>query len=147
MRALQPGPKADPSDGRGYELEGIQQGCQTNLGWRVLVSHDNLGLAFCSVQVQKLEAVTNGADVAWVGMKQVYGPVLGGLSIVSKWSCDLELQGPFAWDQQVRRSLGPDLSTIRRHCVEVFGNGPNELGLTVWPNAGLELLEGGPAAV
>jgi hypothetical protein len=53
----------------------------------------------------KFEAVTEDADVARIGVKEILGPVLGLESVVTERASDLEFKRPQTLNQQVRVSL------------------------------------------
>ena len=94
------------------QLESIEEGRKSNSRRRVLVPDCDCRLAFTTAEPPKLEAITDKADIALVGVKQIDRPIFGLSSIVSKRSSKLELQGPPIRDQQVWRPLRPYSSAV-----------------------------------
>jgi hypothetical protein len=90
--------KSDAEHSGGDEFEGLEQGGQANLWWSVLVTDDERGLAFGAIMLLQLKAVSDKANVALVGVKQVDGPILCLVPVVTEWASEFELERPPAWD-------------------------------------------------
>jgi hypothetical protein len=95
----------------------------------------------------QLETVSDEADVAFVGVEQVDGPVLCLITVVPEWAGQLDLESPFSREEQVWRPLGSSVSAIRGQRIEVLGDGRQELRLTIWANTRLKVFERDATAI
>jgi hypothetical protein len=99
------------------------------------------------IELLQLQAIAQEANVAGVGMKHVYGPVLSLSSIVAKRTCDFEFERPLIRNQQIGRPLSLDRLAVERQRSKVFGDCSEELRLAVWSDTGSELFERNTATV
>lgn len=78
----------------------------------MLVSDYNNCPAFLTVQFKQLEAITDGTNIARIGMQKVDRPIFGFFPIVSKRAGNFEFECPEAFDKQVRCSLRGDAAFV-----------------------------------
>ncbi len=57
----------------------------------MLVPDDNHGFPLYALQRPELQAISKGADVTFVGVEEIYRPVLSGFSVVAERTHNLEL--------------------------------------------------------
>lgn len=67
----------------------------------MFVAEDDDSFPLREPRFDELDAVSNGADVAWIGVEHVLRPMLGLFAIVTEGSEELELYRPLAWNYEV----------------------------------------------
>src|SRR5690242_2659137 len=107
----------------------------------MLIPYDHDRFPLWSLEPLQLQAVTYQTDVSLVRMQEIHGPVLGLFSVVAERSCNLKLQRPVTWNQQIRRPLHFDQSLVLGNCIQIPCNSGEKLRFTIGAYAGLKLFE------
>lgn len=80
----------------GEQLESVDEGCQRDSGRRMLVPNHHDTSAFNASKSLELETIPKKADIPFVRMEEIHGPILGLFPVIAKRSCKLEFQSPTA---------------------------------------------------
>jgi len=73
------------------DFKGVQQGSQRDSWWCVLVSDDDDCLSLRNAKAEQPKTIAKSADISFVGMQEVDGPILRLLSVVAERARYLEL--------------------------------------------------------
>lgn len=80
-------------------LERLDERCQTDFGWNVLIPDYDCSLSLRPGNFPELVAIAYGADIARIRMQQIHGPVLSLLPIIAIRASKFEFDSPLVGDE------------------------------------------------